>query len=416
MKRSIASVIQRLCALLGSVALPLIRLPAPSPRERGEEGSVNVAASLLLPVTIRGEGRGSGMRGGASARWASSYILLLLAIAFCTATSPAFAVSPDAILADTPPKQLSAFGFFTDIAKQIPAENVTPFAPITPLFSDNALKYRFVYLPEGQSATYDDTEAFDFPIGTALIKTFAFPADFRAPEKDIRLIETRVLLKHEGGWQAWAYLWNDEQTEATLKITGAKVEIATVKADGTPLSFTYAVPNKNQCKGCHAFNREIVPLGPKARNLNGDFPYASGPQNQLAHWAEAKILSGLPASSPAVPDWRDAAAPLDARARAWLDVNCAHCHRAEGAASNSGLFLTWGEKDRVRYGVGKRPVAAGKGSGDRSFDIKPGDPDGSILPSRVESTEPGVMMPELGRHVADPEAVVLLRDWIASMR
>ncbi|NGN42206.1 hypothetical protein G6N74_14140 [Mesorhizobium sp. CGMCC 1.15528] len=342
--------------------------------------------------------------------------IFALVTAFCTASSPSFAVSPDAILADTPPKLLSEFGFFTDIAKQTPAENVIPFAPITPLFSDNALKYRFVYVPEVQSAQYNDTEAFDFPVGTALIKTFAFPADFRAPDKNVRLIETRVLLKHETGWQAWAYLWNDEQTEATLKITGAKVDIATVKADGTPLTFTYAVPNKNQCKGCHAFNGEIVPLGPKARNLNGDFPYASGPQNQLAHWAEAKILSGLPASSPAVPDWRDAAAPLDARARAWLDVNCAHCHRAEGAASNSGLFLTYGEKDRVRYGVGKRPVAAGKGSGDRSFDIKPGDPDGSILPYRVESTEPGVMMPELGRHVADPEAVALLRDWIASMR
>jgi hypothetical protein len=64
----------------------------------------------------------------------------------------------------------------------------------------------------------------------------------------------------------------------------------------------------------------------------------------------------------------------------------------------------------------KRPVAAGKGSGDRQFDILPGDPDGSILPYRVESTEPGVMMPELGRHIADPEAVALLRDWIASMR
>jgi uncharacterized repeat protein (TIGR03806 family) len=331
---------------------------------------------------------------------------------------PAHAVSDDAILAAAPPRQLSEFGVFADMRAQKPAEGVIPFALNTPLFSDGALKNRFVYVPEGQAATYDDTEAFDFPVGTALIKTFSFPADFRQPDKDLRIIETRLLLRNEAGWQAWAYVWNDEQTDATLRIAGAKVDIDTVGADGAPLSFTYSVPNKNQCKACHALGNELAPLGPKARNLNGDFPYASGAENQLAHWAAAGILEGVPvpAQAPAVPDWRDEAQPLDARARAWLDVNCAHCHRAEGPASNSGLFLTWGEKERVKLGVGKRPVAAGRGSGGRLFGIVPGDPDGSILFYRVESIEPGVMMPELGRHLPDPDAVALLRDWIAGMR
>ena len=86
----------------------------------------------------------------------------------------------------------------------------------------------------------------------------------------MRLIETRVLLRQEAGWQAWAYVWNDEQTDAALKIAGAKVDIKTIDTAGAPLAFTYSVPNKNQCKGCHAFNGEIVPLGPKARNLNGE--------------------------------------------------------------------------------------------------------------------------------------------------
>jgi uncharacterized repeat protein (TIGR03806 family) len=330
---------------------------------------------------------------------------------------PAHAVSDAAILAKTPPKLLSEFGFFADMRAQQPAEGVIPFALNTPLFSDGALKDRFVYVPERKAAKYDDTEAFGFPVGTALIKTFSFPADYRQPDKNIRVIETRLLLRNESGWQAWAYLWNGEQTEATLKIAGAKVDIATVTEDGAPLSFTYSVPNKNQCKACHSLSGEIEPLGPKARNLNGDFHYASGAENQLAHWTAVGILDGAPAPSeaPAVPDWKDEAQPLEARSRAWLDVNCAHCHRAEGPASNSGLFLTWGETDRVKLGVGKRPVAAGRGSGGRLFDIKPGDPDGSILLYRVESTEPGVMMPELGRHLPDPDAVALLRDWIAGM-
>jgi len=341
----------------------------------------------------------------------------LLGCVFVSGTLCHAAPSDTAILAKTPPKQLSEFGFFDDLTAQRPAEGVVPFQLNTPLFSDGALKRRFVYLPQGKAATYDPAEAFAFPVGAALIKSFAFPADSRAPDKDVRMIETRVLLRQEAGWQAWAYLWNAEQTDATLKIAGAKVDIQTTDSQGAPVAFTYSVPNKNQCKGCHAVDGELVPLGPKARNLNRDMDYGAGPENQLSHWVAAGMLEGAPgaAEAPRVPDWRDAAAPVEARARAWLDVNCAHCHRREGPASNSGLFLTFGETEPVALGVGKRSVAAGKGTGGRAFDIAPGDPDGSILLYRTESTEPGVMMPELGRHVADPQAAALLREWIAGM-
>src|SRR5690606_25355629 len=136
------------------------------------------------------------------------------------------------------------------------------------------------------------------------------------PDEDVRLIETRVMLRHEEGWQAWAYLWNDAQTDAELKIAGARVPIETIAASGEALSFTYSVPNKNQCKACHAFSGEIVPLGPKARNLNAAFSYPQEEENQLEHWIEAGILEGAPspATLDAVPDWRDENATLNARA------------------------------------------------------------------------------------------------------
>lgn len=341
------------------------------------------------------------------------------AIGLClSAVLPVHAVSDDAILAKRPPATLSGFGFFADARNQVPARGVVPYSIITPLFSDYAVKYRFVYVPKGKKIRYVAHEAFAFPVGAALIKTFAFPADLRKPDTDIRLVETRVLLRHADGWHAWAYLWNDAQTEARLKIVGAHVPVDTIGPDGRPLSIHYAVPNKNQCKGCHALAGEIIPLGPKARNLNGPPEHGSGEENQLAHWTRAGILAGAPApqDAPAVPDWRDEAAALDARARAWLDVNCAHCHRRQGPASNSGLFLTWNEQDPVARGVRKRPVAAGGGTGGRSFDIDPGHPENSILLYRVESTEPGVMMPELGRTLTDPRAVDLLRAWIAAIR
>lgn len=346
-----------------------------------------------------------------------SLLRAFLTLLVMSATAQA-APNEAAILAKTPPKLLSEFGLFDDLQAQKPTAGVTPFDLSTPLFSDGALKHRFVYLPAEKPATYVVDEAFQFPVGAVLIKTFAFPADFRAPDKDMRLIETRLLIHQESGWQAWAYVWNADQTDAELKIIGAKADIAVTDKSGAPLNFTYAVPNKNQCKACHSVNGELVPLGPKARNLNRELDYGNGLENQLAHWSASGMLQGAPAATDiqSVPHWLDAAQPLDGRARVWLDVNCAHCHRREGPASNSGLFLTYNEPAGPAIGIGKRPVAAGKGSGGREFDIAPGEPDNSILLFRVESTEPGVLMPELGRHVADPDAVALLRDWIASLR
>jgi hypothetical protein len=129
------------------------------------------------------------------------------------------------------------------------------------------------------------------------------------------------------------------------------------------------------------------------------------------------LLTGAPDphTAPVLPRWDDVTAPLEARARAYLDVNCGHCHNRAGLASNSGLYLTFEEADPTARGVGKRPVAAGKGSGNLSFSIAPGHPEESILLYRMASSEPGVMMPQIGRTVADDEAVKLIRKYIASL-
>lgn len=348
----------------------------------------------------------------------TAFAAALTAMIQLLALSGASAVSDQAILAKKPPKSLTKFGFFTDTAAHLPAERVLPYDLTTPLFSDHAIKLRFVYVPSGETAAYRDHEVFEFPVGTALIKTFAYPGGSAGPSGDLRLIETRLLLRSQSGWHAWAYLWNEDQTDAILKVTGARVPVTSTTPDGEPIDFTYSVPNKNQCKGCHSLHGEVAPIGPKSRNLNRDLAYADRPENQLAKWTDRAILTGTPDlnAAPKVPDWRDETEDLNARARAWLDVNCAHCHRREGPASNSGLFLTWGESDPVALGIRKRPVAAGRGSGGLLFDIAPGDPDGSILLHRIESVEPGVMMPELGRSLPDDDAVRIIRSWISAMR
>ena len=156
----------------------------------------------------------------------------------------------------------------------------------------------------------------------------------------------------------------------------------------------------------------MLPIGPKARNLNHDGPAGV---NQIADWQARGLLEGVPDQVPAAAAVYDLSLPVSERARAYLDINCGHCHNAGGSASNSGLWLGSGESDPVKLGVGKHPTAAGRGSGGLTFVIAAGDPERSIMPYRMGATEAGVAMPELGRSVIDEPGVALVREWIEDM-
>lgn len=322
-------------------------------------------------------------------------------------------------------------------------DGVVPYDLNTPLFSDYAHKLRTLWMPKGQAAGYQPEHAFDFPVGTILSKTFYYPlpaagaADGKSVARTppaqsvlqgetldlskVRLIETRLLVHRKEGWVALPYVWNKAQTEARLQRTGASVDLELVAADGTREALAYQVPDQNQCGGCHITDnrsRKLLPIGPKARHLNRDFDYAGGRDNQLAHLAKLGYLKDLPAPDqlPRMADASDPAAPLEARARAYLDVNCGHCHSRTGPAITSGLWLDAPTQDHLRLGMCKQPIAAGKGTGNRLYDIQPGDADASIIAYRMDSDDPAVMMPEVGRAVVHKEGVVLIRQWINALR
>ncbi len=314
--------------------------------------------------------------------------------------------------------KLSAYHLFLgDGSAQNPAPGVLPYDINTPLFSDYANKLRFVQMPPGTSAVYNDKEAFEFPVGTIIIKTFAYPHDARDPSQGRRLIETRLLIHRPEGWIGLPYIWNDEQTEATLRVAGGTRDMHWIDTDGRARTVNYIIPNVNQCLGCHENNRVMRPIGPKARSLNRDLDYADGAENQFAHWTKVGYLRGVPAGElPRLPVSNDpSTGTLEQRARAWLEMNCAHCHNPDGPARTSGLDLRYTQDGPSKVGFWKTPVAAGRGSGGRLFDIVPGKPDESILMYRLESMEPGIMMPELGRRLVDTAGVSLVREWIAKL-
>jgi uncharacterized repeat protein (TIGR03806 family) len=351
-------------------------------------------------------------------------ILAALAAVVCIGAAPERAnlgptdVALKALMSPTPAPTLAAYRLFTDEGARHPNAGVTPYGLNTPLFSDYAEKSRFLYLPPGTHATYRPLGALDLPVGATLIKTFAYPADLRRPDEKVRVLETRLLIHRRSGWVALAYVWNDQQTEAKLKRAGTRLDVSFIDAKGQARQVDYRVPNQNQCKECHSLSGRIAPIGVKARNLNGVFAYADGPENQLAHWTRTGLLTGAPApdKAPRTAVWNDVSEPLEARGRAYLDGNCGHCHNPKGMASNTGLYLDLEETRPVKFGVGKRPVAAGKGSGELETDLVPGRPDASIIAYRMASTDPGVMMPELGRSVVHDEGLALVRDYIAKMQ
>lgn len=315
------------------------------------------------------------------------------------------------------PKKLSTWHLFTETRGGLkPNAGVVPYDLNTPLFSDYASKYRFVWMPRGAAAEYREETTFEFPVGTIFAKSFAFPVDGQPGAE--RLIETRLLVRTQSGWAPLPYIWNASQTEATLQIVPDPVNIHYTDTAGRVRDFTYQIPNTNECKECHDNNKTLQPIGPKARNLNKDYVYASGGANQLAHWSAVGYLRGSPlaAVAPRAPRWDDAAgASLDERARAYLDNNCAHCHQPGGTAGYTGVDFRLGHFDAERLGVCKHPNSAGN-MGERRYDLIPGHPDESILVYRLESTAPKIMMPQIGRAVVHTEGVALLREWVTSLR
>lgn len=317
------------------------------------------------------------------------------------------------------PRHLSEWPIFgTIIGSDGGGETVLPYELNTVLFADHAVKHRHIHLPDGEPMRWSLSGTLDFPVGTVIAKTFAYPIDARDPGLGERWLETRLEINEPGGWTGFSYVWNESRTEATLAVGGASIETSWIDDTGATMSNIYEVPNVNQCLTCHAQEGAYEPLGPTAANLNRSGLDRTSISNQLDAWIDSGHLAGAPpaAERPCLPVWNDpATGDLDHRARAWLDVNCAYCHNPSGTARTSGLDLRVSQQTPARYGVLKSPVASGKGSGGRLHDISPGDPDGSILLYRVASDEPAIRMPTLSRHMVDHDAVALLRAWIEAM-
>ena len=373
----------------------------------------------------------------------SAFALMMLAVSACQTDNN----GPQLFAADNYPPLLSQWQLMQVQDSQTLRlhDSLLPYDLATPLFSDYALKLRTVWMPPDTSAIYHNEEVFDFPVGTIISKTFYYPRASSEPDaqsnlvlgggtdmfafadntldlRAVRLMETRLLVKQAEGWDALPYVWDAQQRDATLQVTGA-IQRLTLQYDDSTVDFAYIVPNQNECSACHVTDQNaghMQPIGPAARHLDKEFKhYPQGPAAQLQHWADLGVLQRIPdlqqvsnATATGTEQIAVEMAQTENLARAYLDINCGHCHQPGGSADTSGLFLHAAETSLLQLGVCKPPVAAGRGTGGKRYSIVPGEPEESILLFRMESQELDILMPELGRTLVHEEGVVLLRNWI----
>ncbi len=343
------------------------------------------------------------------------------------------AVSPVKVdLTLVPYPKLSDYHFFEGEIKNLnPSLNVIPYEPASSLFSDYALKKRFVWLPQGKKATYTTADKIiELPIGAALIKSFYYTNV--QPDNTTRIIETRVMIRKSNGWLFADYVWNEQQNEAYLDLNGSNQQLSWKDETNTIRSVNYRIPNKVQCNVCHKYKETIngvyfekqEPIGIKPQNLNFNYNYGSEIKNQLAKWVEVGYLDSnfiFPTSANTIVDYNDSSKPIELRVRSYFDINCSHCHNTNGHCDYRPMEFSF-NKTGLPNGVGQSNMGVCVSTQDLqefppalSKIITPGNTARSMLFYRLNTDNENYRMPLHGRTMIHQEGINLVEEWINSL-
>jgi len=316
--------------------------------------------------------------------------------------------------ARTLPALLSQTGAYADLATRQPAAALIPYTVNSPLWSDGAVKSRWMALPSDTKIHFAAKGEWTFPAGTVFVKDFQLPVDDTNP-KILRRLETRLLVcDTNGGVYGASYKWRADDSDADLVNAGTNEDITITTATGTRQQRWY-YPGRQDCLTCHTAQSGGV-LGAKTRQLNGDFKYPNGvTANQLREWNHLGLFDtklnevGFLRYGRLV-NITNTSAPLALRVRSYLDANCAHCHRPGGAGA---FFDARFDTPLKQQNLINGPVANLLGIAGAKV-IVPGETNKSILLHRVSILGEG-QMPPLARNTVDDRAVSVIAQWIDSL-
>ncbi len=328
--------------------------------------------------------------------------LVLAAMASVIGSAPARAASPDL------PARLSETGLYADIARKVVRPENLPYAPQYPLWTDDAEKRRWIYLPPGTVIDAGDPDRWVFPVGTKLWKEFSFG----------RRVETRFLERTDEGWAFASYVWNADESDAELAPERGLRSVAEVRP-----GVRHDIPSRWDCRSCHEGSPQIV-LGFGTLQLSSDrdplAPHAGTPPEgalDLAGLVARGLVVGLPDRFLKTAPRITATTPRERAVLGYLHGNCGHCHNGVGPLASLGLDLSYplassrrtAPAIRTAVNVPSHVRLSGTSDADR---IAPGDPQKSVLVERLGTRNPYVQMPPLGTHLVDDEALELVTSWI----
>lgn len=310
-----------------------------------------------------------------------------------------------------PPPSLRETGLYADWDAKTVGPGKRRFSPQYPLWTDGAIKTRWMELPAGTFVDASDPDAWQFPVGTRFWKEFTFS----------RRAETRFIEHTAEGWKYATYAWNEDGSEALLAPERGIPRGAVIRGN-----VRHDIPSRSDCKSCHEGSPSRI-LGFSTLQLSTDrdpnAPHAeplSDGDVTLKMLIARRLVRGLPAHLSNGAPRIAAKSPTARAALGYMHGNCAHCHTQSGelaslmfslqyplaappSAHPPALVTTLGQ-------VSKFVPASWDAPGDR---VVPGQPDRSVLALRMASRNPVAQMPPFGSRIVDDEAVALIRRWIA---
>jgi len=327
---------------------------------------------------------------------------VMLGVPLAASTLPRVDTWPAPALRDT--------GLYEDWDTKTVGPEKIRFSPQYPLWTDGAVKTRWMELPPGTFVDASNPDAWQFPVGTRFWKEFTFA----------RRAETRFIEHTADGWQFATYVWNEDESEAVLAPERGIARSVVIRDN-----VRHGIPSRSDCRSCHEGSPQRI-LGFSTLQLSSDrdpnAPHAESlPPGgvTLRTLIERGVVRNLPAHLAGGAPRIAAKTPVARAALGYLHGNCSYCHTRTGELASLKFSLQYPFTEAFEHPpalettigqISKYVPSVWEAPGER---VRAGDPDRSVLAFRMGSRNPVSQMPPLGSRLVDEEAVALIRKWIA---